>query len=80
MSDFYLHIGIPRGDLALALSDNPEQALWVLAELADMLSIKELREHAAELSPAPDVAAFYRAFADAVDPDIETETTKETTR
>lgn len=71
MSDFYLTVDVLRGQMAEALLDNIEQAVWVLAEFAERAGpaeIRELAEFAAHIEhDTTEVAAFWRGFAETVE-------------
>lgn len=68
MSDFHFSTDVLRGQMAEALLDNPEQAAWVLMEVAecgDPVEISEFcRTH--DIDPAT-AAEFWRRFADLVE-------------
>lgn len=42
MSDFYLDVGILRGQFVDALIDNDEQFVWVLGEITDRANAERL--------------------------------------
>ena len=73
MSDFHMSADFLRGQMAQALADNPEQAIWVLAELTDLIHTPEdLQEHVSNMDQPPEcVATFYRRLADLIDPGTE---------
>lgn len=68
MSDFHFNTGVLRGEMAEALLGNPEQAAWVLMEVAERGDPNELSEfcRAHDIDPAAAVA-FWRRFADLVE-------------
>lgn len=80
MSEFRKWTAFSAQDLAGMLASNPYGAVRALFGFAAGTRAAQVVHHARSFPRDPDVAAFYRAFADAVDPEIEPETTKETTR
>lgn len=66
MMDFNLDTCFLRSDMARALADNPEQLVWVLAELAETVAWEELSNNIENMEvDGAKVAAFYQKFADA---------------
>ena len=70
MSDFHMSADFLRGQIADALSDNVEQAVWVFGALAAELHLDEIEEFIDNIDQDPkQVAQFYRDFAHLLDPD-----------
>lgn len=71
MTDFTLHHYVLRGDMAEALTDNPEQTMWVLGEIAGRMSTDELVEHL-EMADDQDVLVrFLKELAEKIRADME---------
>ena len=76
MSDFYTSINMLRGQVSDMLCDNPEQAMWVLADMATRLDAAGMQETIDVIDADPrEVAQFFRELADAIDAGLEAETT-----
>lgn len=65
MSDFQFNVDLLRSQVARALCENPEQLVWVLAEIAADADLEEMQEHFHNMDhQTSEVADFYRLFAD----------------
>ena len=65
MSDFYITTGFLRSEISDALADNEEQAMWVLADLAERVDVLNLVENIQVIDgDAESVAAFFDDLAE----------------
>ena len=69
MSDFFMSADFGRSQIAAALRENPEQMVWVLAEIARHVDVSDLEDMAYMAEPGcQEIAQFYRDFAALIDP------------
>jgi hypothetical protein len=71
MSDFYIDAGITRSQIANALSDKEEQAMWVLGELATLTDAERLSHYTDEVEDKDALLTWLDKLADAVRHDVE---------
>ncbi len=71
MTDFALQHHVLRGDMAEALADNPEQTMWVLGEIAGLMSTDELVEHLEMAEDQEVIVLFLEELEEKIRADME---------
>lgn len=74
MSDFHTYVTMLRGQVSDMLCDNPQHAMWVLADLATRIDASLLCEHVDEIdADANEVRQFFQDMADLIEAGLEAE-------
>ena len=71
MTDFTFYQHVLRGDMVEALTENPEQTVWVLGEIAGRMDTRDLVEHIDNVEDEDVLVAFLEELAEQIRADME---------